>query len=311
MTIAIIGAGIAGLTAARALADAGCAVAVFDKSARPGGRMATRVRDGWQFDHGAVSLSAERPAFQAALSDWRARGLVAAWEAGQVVGVPGMNSPPRDWAAVLPVAYNTQVSGLQRVGSQWLLTAATGSVGMNGTDAFDAVILAVPAPQAEALAQTAGQAMPALGRAQYAPCWTLMVAFDAPFAEGADDVWPADDMISRVVRDGRKAGRTGTGERVVAHATADWSRQHLELSSDAVAALLLRRVLALMGLAAAPTHVSAHRWRYGLVEQAAGVACVWDGAQRLGACGDWCLGPRVEDAFDSGAAMAKAVRASV
>ncbi len=62
-SVAVIGAGIAGATAARALELAGHAVHVSDKSRGPGGRLATR-RVEWvdrhgrtattQLDHGAV-----------------------------------------------------------------------------------------------------------------------------------------------------------------------------------------------------------------------------------------------------------------
>jgi putative SOS response-associated peptidase YedK len=32
---------------------------------------------------------------------------------------------------------------------------------------------------------------------------------------------------------------------------------------------------------------------------------------RLGACGDWCLGPRVEATFDSGEALAEKIRQTI
>ncbi|MEO1171206.1 MAG: amine oxidase, partial [Myxococcota bacterium] len=44
----------------------------------------------------------------------------------------------------------------------------------------------------------------------------------------------------------------------------------------------------------------AHRWRYSLVESPVGLPCLWDEAAGEGACGDWTLGARVEDAFLSG-----------
>ncbi|MGH8804474.1 MAG: amine oxidase, partial [Polaromonas sp.] len=33
----------------------------------------------------------------------------------------------------------------------------------------------------------------------------------------------------------------------------------------------------------------------------------WDAKSRIGACGDWCLGHRVEDGFVSGLEMALAI----
>ena len=56
-----------------------------------------------------------------------------------------------------------------------------------------------------------------------------------------------------------------------------------------------------------PTYQAAHRWRYALVERPLGEPCVWDPALRLGLCGDWCLGPRVEAAYLSGTALAAAL----
>ena len=51
--VALIGAGIAGLSCATALQQAGLDVSLFDKSRGPSGRMNTRRGDGWQCDHGA------------------------------------------------------------------------------------------------------------------------------------------------------------------------------------------------------------------------------------------------------------------
>ena len=47
--VAIIGAGLAGLTCATALEQAGLQVHVFDKSCSPAGRMSTRRGDGHGF----------------------------------------------------------------------------------------------------------------------------------------------------------------------------------------------------------------------------------------------------------------------
>ena len=52
-TVAIIGAGISGLTAARMLTDAGIKVTVFEKSRGVGGRTANRRSEYGSFDHGA------------------------------------------------------------------------------------------------------------------------------------------------------------------------------------------------------------------------------------------------------------------
>ncbi len=62
--IAVVGAGLAGLGAARALAGAGREVVVFEKSRGLGGRLATRRVEGAVLDHGCPVI--EVPARRAA-----------------------------------------------------------------------------------------------------------------------------------------------------------------------------------------------------------------------------------------------------
>ena len=57
LDVLIIGAGMAGLTAARALVEAGCRVRVVDKGKAPGGRLASRRMGGATFDHAGEAAS--------------------------------------------------------------------------------------------------------------------------------------------------------------------------------------------------------------------------------------------------------------
>src|SRR5829696_4529186 len=54
--VAVVGGGIAGLTAAGYLARAGADVTVFEKAPEPGGRAATREHDGFLFNRGGHAL---------------------------------------------------------------------------------------------------------------------------------------------------------------------------------------------------------------------------------------------------------------
>ena len=83
-SIAVVGAGIAGLTAARACAAKGHVVTVFDKGRHPGGRVSTRrVPDAaLEFDHGAPFFEARSEVFQRQVHDWQGEGVVAEWSPG-------------------------------------------------------------------------------------------------------------------------------------------------------------------------------------------------------------------------------------
>ena len=62
MQVAIVGAGMAGLAAARALqAQQAWEITVYEKSRGFGGRVASRRRDGYIFDHGAQVIKGPSP----------------------------------------------------------------------------------------------------------------------------------------------------------------------------------------------------------------------------------------------------------
>ncbi|MDB5643739.1 MAG: hypothetical protein JWN07_3056 [Hyphomicrobiales bacterium] len=304
-TIAIIGAGMAGLAAAQRLRAAGLSCVLFEKSRGFGGRMSTRRTGDLQFDHGAQYFTARGSDFFTQVARWREAGVVAEWSPGFYVGAPGMTAPARAMAAGHACVTQAQVSGFTRGGDGWTVRDEAGVIEAPGNGAYAAIVLAVPAPQATPLAASAGAHIPELAAARYAPCIALMLAYP-PDIRQPEEPWVrlADPAIAWIANDSSKPGRPDAARTAVVHARPDWSRSHLEDKPEDLVAPLLERFRAVTGVSAEPLYASAHRWRYALVEQEAGVACLFDAEAMVGACGDWCLGPRVEAAWDSGCAMA-------
>ena len=52
-----------------------------------------------------------------------------------------------------------------------------------------------------------------------------------------------------------------------------------------------------------PAFMAPHRWRYARVATPIGETCLFDADLGIGACGDWCLGGKIEAAVLSGRAM--------
>jgi predicted NAD/FAD-dependent oxidoreductase len=305
MKLAIIGAGMAGLAAADRLRAAGLDCTVFEKSRGLGGRMATRRIETMQFDHGAQYFTARGTGFKTRLSEWRTRGVAEEWLPGKWVGMPGMTAPAGCLADGLRVVRDCRVSGLDGGPGHWRLLSDAAPGGVLEGETFDGVILAIPAPQVVPLAASAGIRFTELARVRYAPCLTLMLAFD----ETTDlrDPWltPGVEPIASIARNRTKPGRAGALETLVVHATPAWSRQHVDDPGETVAEALLGALRPHIG-DALPLFRMVHRWLYALVEQTAGVPFLWNAGRQVGACGDWAGGPRVEAAFDSGEALATA-----
>ncbi|MFZ4683051.1 MAG: NAD(P)/FAD-dependent oxidoreductase [Terrimicrobiaceae bacterium] len=92
--VCIIGAGLSGLSAARALTAGGRRVVILDKSRGLGGRAATRRLDGIPVDHGAQFFTARSAAFQKQTETWLEAGVCFEWSRGFHQAVNGRIEPP-------------------------------------------------------------------------------------------------------------------------------------------------------------------------------------------------------------------------
>lgn len=310
MKVGIVGAGIAGLACAEGLAAAGHDVMLIDKGRGPGGRMSTRripIPAGEaQFDHGAQYFTARDPRFAAQVRAWIDGGAAAAWPAAgeaAYVGVPGMNAPVRRLAARHTVHWATRVVGMEPRERGWRLTVEPG----DDLD-VDLAVLAVPAEQAAEL--LAGPAPRLAARAAAAvsdPCWAVLAAFAEPVAAVADCHHGADGgALGWAARNSAKPGRTGP-ESWVLQGSPGWSLDHLADDPNEVTAALLAAAKDMLGaVLPRPLATAAHLWRYARCAPD-GTGPVFDAERRLGLCGDWVLGPRVESAWLSGVDLAEAL----
>ncbi|GGI77441.1 NAD/FAD-dependent oxidoreductase [Polymorphobacter multimanifer] len=296
-SIAIIGAGIAGLAAGTVLAAAGRQVVLFDKGRGPGGRMATRRMPPplgeASFDHGTQFFTARDPAFAAQVERWVSEGLAARWPAAGPdawVGTPGMNAPLRAMAAGLDVHWSTEITAIAHSHGGWHLEGTEGR--------FDTLVIAIPAEQAARLLGPAAPDLAASAAAvTSAPSWTVMAAFAEPLP--LSDVPQVSRALGWAARNSAKPGRTSP-ESWVLQATAEWSYTHLESPADVVIAALLQALGTDLPI---PVATAAHRWRYAF-PAATGAAPIWDESRALGLCGDWLASPRVGEAWSSGTAVA-------
>ncbi len=307
--ILVIGGGMAGLSAAQALAAAGRSVTVLDKGRGPGGRMATRRVESQgetlRFDHGAQYFTARDPAFRAVVAAWERDGIAASWPAAGEeawVGTPGMNACVKAMAEALDVRWGVRAERLTRSAGLWQVIAA-GQVFTAST-----LIVAVPAEQAAVLLADIAPPFAALAAGvASAPCWAVMASF-AERLPLADTFRSDTAPVSWAARNSAKPGRGGP-ETWVIHASPARSRKLIDLPKDEVARTILADFFAATGTASIlPMHLDAHRWLYALPEaRKGGEGAHFDAALGLGVAGDWLQSPRIEGAWLSGRALAALV----
>lgn len=313
----IVGAGIAGLTAARRLREAEWEVVLLDKARKPGGRMAARQVGGIRFDTGAQFFTVRERRFREQVDAWLDAGAAVQWGNGfssgdrrmapdghpRYRGVPHMRGVPEHLADGLDLRCGERVNALAAADGAWRVKTESG-----GEYEAAALILTPPVPQSLDLVRESGIELPhdqmeKLAAIEYDPCLALMAVLEAPSkipAPGgvrmpADEIgWMADNQQKGLAE----------APAVTIHASPAFSRANYEAEEDLVRTLLLGAASPWIPSEATETHL--HRWRYSQPVRCYPEACAMVPAPApLAFAGDGFGAPRVEGAFMSGMAAAE------
>lgn len=318
-TVAIIGAGIAGATAAHLLHHAGYLVTVFDKSRGSGGRIASRQTSTGPVDHGTPYLELADTEVIRFLQPAMTAGVLRPWQPRMVqitgddvrfterrdvlTGLPGMSSLTRFLLQEVQLLAVACIVRCNRHSGGWNLEDEQGR--HYGT--FERLIVTTPPLQALPLLQSSPELCMQVQRAAMECCWVTVLqsghASDAPFDVALCQQGPLCRLVRHDAKPGHPAGTVWQLQ-----ASAAWSQEHRDDGVDQVAAALLDAA-AEIGVVLPETYTAwAHRWLYGFTAVPVGSPYLFDRWQCLGVCGDWLLGRSVEDAVKSALQMVGAMK---
>lgn len=330
--VAVIGAGISGLSCARELAVRGYDPVVFEASERTGGRCSTLTTRVGCFDDGAqvitgttrlAAYTAPQPGRLAASHVWSmptapvdverfSRAAVhdeddtddPALALIGTVGVPSMRAMADTIAKPLQVRLNTPIHRAQRRHTNWVLTGASGDI----DEDFQALVLAVPAPRALPLAKASPGLSQSLRGVHYGHRWVLLLGTERPVHLPSYRTFESGP-IERIAAMHSKPGRASTvPQRWFVEASERWSMDHAADDAETVADLLLANFQAHAGRPVAPCFLLAHHWAHAFSDapepQAETLRYWWDDALLIGVCGDSVVPSRVDQVHRSGALLA-------
>ena len=319
-SVAIIGAGIAGLSCATQLKALGFQVQLYEKSRGVSGRMSTRNANDWSADHGAQYFTARDPLFIKELNKWIDSDVAAIWNPrlkvfkdkqwqdhisseNRYVGTPAMNSPGKHLAKDLPIHLNQTIDRLTFDHGKWLLhSLESGDIEQQ----FDWLVLALPGPQSVALTKSINKTIEEVANhANMQGCWTVMASFKENLHLPFDAAFINDEIISWMSRNNSKPNRSGL-ETWIIHANPQWSQEWIELEKNEVAKLILDCAKKL-GLDGDGANIAIHRWRYASGHTHPIPSFKIREDLQLGSCGDWLHGGRVEGAWLSGYKLASQI----
>lgn len=341
--VAIIGAGVSGLSAAFELSRQGIQSVVFEKSRGLSGRAATRRRGQICMDHGANFFRTTDPEVAHLIHETlpsvdlvEIKGDVWTFDQDSVIspGDPEQNKQPKytyrqgisNLGKLLQAASGTDVQRQQRVkrlierGHQWELENEAG----NSLGQFDAVIVTAPAPQAAQIIVDSilqnnirDSLIQALQQARYDPQFAFVIGF-------TDELRLQKRFHALVNQDGQhpvswisfeddKPGHVPNGNTVlVIQMSPSWSSRHLEHNPEHLLPQVLEQLSCLIPeIDQAPDWWDSQRWLLAAPRSAVDTTNL----QQAESCGIFFAGDglvgrgRVPLAIKSGLATAKKLAA--
>ncbi|MBR9977471.1 MAG: FAD-dependent oxidoreductase [Bacteroidetes bacterium] len=272
----IVGAGIAGLMAARELSRKGIQVLVLDKARGVGGRMATRRFEDAVFDHGTQYFTSSSPWFQARIAEWIDDGITEEWfrirtyemdarfvSAARYRGKPAMTSIPKLLATGLNVQAGDRVTRLWSENNCWHVSTEQGLHHSAST-----CILTPPVPQTlELLAASEIEIESSMEEALmdlvYEPCLTLLAICEATPTLPEDGVLEFERGNLRRIMDNQRKGISPDVPAITIHATGAFSTIHFSTDDETVVRLLLEETLPIIRCGVRSWQL--HRWRYSQI----------------------------------------------
>ena len=257
-SVAILGAGLAGLTCAQALAEQGWSPTLFDKGRRPGGRLATREsrHHPLAFNHGGLEFEVRDPRFRERLTQWAECEWVAPTaQADRWSLAPRAARLPEALADGLAIHCRTRIVCLHREAAQWWLEAESGP----RFGPFEALVLTLPPAQlAELIAASALPELEVLaeaaGEATAEGAWAFMLALEGEPKALAEGAWPGTLRLSEPTKDGKRA--------LTAILPEGADGVSLEETPEALIAAWAPRLAEALGQPVAADAITTHRWRY-------------------------------------------------
>lgn len=340
--IAIVGAGIAGLTCAQVLQQAGYTVELLEKSRGVGGRLATRRLRETRADHGTCYLSPKGVLFHEFIQNLVQRDIVQVWtdsvyemmadgtvqppleRSPRYVATDGMSAIAKSLTPGLTIHFSQRVVAVKLTSAQtWELileaTPVAEETAVRSALTANALVITTPAPQAldlltplADLAQTSF--LTQLQSVEFSPCIAVMAGYTPDQLTQWQTQYPNVQAIAAhhpaigwVGLDSSKR-RAASTPLFVIQSTAKFAQTHLDATDlTPVGRSLLEAVGAVLApWFATPNWFQVHRWRYAFPSRplAANYLAI-DTPAPLLCAGDWCGGMRAESAFLSGLESAR------
>jgi renalase len=328
--VAVIGAGIAGLTCARKLQQAGKSVVLIDKSRGLGGRLATRRLAGTHADHGVCYLQAKSDRFQQWIDELVSVGILRVWtteihrlaadgslqsstkSANYYAAPLGATSIAKYLGRDLEIIGDKLITAIESIDNGWRLSSKDPEFSLTAAQ----VVIATPPAQALTIAKDTidPDRIQQLASVQFSRSITAIAVYPTTDQTAAAAItWQGIHCLDHptlawIGLDSSKQ-LNPTQPVLVIQSSAAFAEQYFDAPDLAIIGQkLLDPIVPLTPTLTTPELVQVHRWGYAFAQNPLSVQFLTaQTTAPLYFCGDWCGGNRVEFAYLSGLAVADQV----
>lgn len=318
--IGVVGSGIAGLMCGQRLKEAGHSVFLVDKGRRSGGRMSTRNKESWQWDHGAQYFTVRDDRFASYVDTWKKNGVVSEWfdlfpgqasekTEARYIGVNGMNSIPKNLSSGLNIHQSMCVDTIDYKKSTWNLVMKSGEV-----FTCEELVLTPPLPQVVNLLKESNlfnqlTDSSKLASVEYEKGLSLMLVLDKPSLIPSPGCLKLDNgLVSWIADNSQKEGFPNQN-CITVHASPKYADDTWDEESNRVAEAMIQSIESLLGASVVDWHI--HRWLYAFAKNPLKSAFYRDTNMHLTIAGDAFISSRVESAALSGLSAAESLIQSI
>lgn len=328
MRVGIVGAGVAGLAAARKLTQSGHEAVVFEAENHVGGRAATERLGAFVFDTAATSVCPRGKAIEAAMLEELDKtdlvrierpiyvhqgrrtfpGDPAKSALARYVYRPGIQHLAKLLAEGLDVWLGQRLGRVDKTDKSYMTYGSSGE-----SEEFDAIVLTAPVPETREFLERSGVRRP-LDNAAYRPVISILLGYDKPLDRPFHAVIDPEQVHPLTwlsVESLKSPGRAPDGQTaLVAQMSAGYSRMRWESSDELILRESLVDVSRLLGQEfSSPTESAVRRWKHAQPEQTAIFERVNPPGTTLVIAGDGVMGGRIEYAYETGIKAAELLMA--
>ena len=306
----ILGSGISGSTIANLISKK-YTVQVFEKARGAGGRASTRkYKDNLSFDHGAQYISTKNKSFKKFLNLYRKKKYIKLWNKNHLdfnfkkcssekfIGKKGNNDISKHLLKGIKVQFSSEIKNINFTKNYWVITFKN-----NKRDKFKYLVLTCPFPQLKKLASKYLNKKILKLNVKMKPNITVMAAYQGYKGISISSLKFNDDIISWAANENSKKRFKSNEMLWTIQSNEKWANKNINIykkKKKLTIKLILDRFEALTGFEKKKLVFSKiHGWKYSYNNNSTKIKSFWSKKYNLGVCGDWFIGPKIENAWES------------